>query len=77
MPTKSLLKVSSDVAAVMQVILQMSDDVVNAKSPLDMQGMLLRLHNSIQKNKSRIITHVNELCDMIDEEQAKQVKEAK
>jgi hypothetical protein len=66
MPT--LLKVSSDVAAVMKVILEMSDDVTKGLSPLDTQGRLLRLHNSIQKNKPRIVKHVNDLCDLIDAE---------
>jgi hypothetical protein len=64
----TLLKVSSDVAAIMKVILQMSDDVVAGQSPLDMQGRLLRLQNSIQKNKTRIKTHVETLCGMIDAE---------
>lgn len=68
MPT--LLKVSSDVAAVMKVILEMSDDVTKGASPLDTQGRLLRLQNSIQKNKPRIVKHVNDLCDMIDAEKA-------
>ena len=68
MPT--LLKVSSDVAAVMKVILEMSNDVTKGASPLDTQGRLLRLQNSIQKNRSRIAKHVNELCDMIDAEKA-------
>lgn len=64
--TDKLLKVSSDVAAVMKVILQMSDDAANGASPLDTQGKLLRLQNSIQKNKPRIIKHVNDLCDLIE-----------
>jgi hypothetical protein len=71
MPT--LLKVSSDVAAVMKVILEMSNDVTEGLSPLDTQGRLLRLQNSIQKNKPRIVKHVNDLCDMIDAEKAKAV----
>lgn len=66
----TLLKVSSDVAAIMKVILQMSDDVTKGASPLDTQGKLLRLQSSIQKNKSRIVKHVNDLCDLIDAEKA-------
>lgn len=68
MPT--LLKVSSDVAAIMKVIVQMSDDVKAGASPLDTQGRMLRLQNSIQKNRSRIVKHIDGLCDMIDAEKA-------
>jgi len=39
----------------------MSDDVKNAASPLDAQGKLLRLHNSIQKNAARMIPYINAL----------------
>ena len=67
-PSPSLLKVASDVAALIQVIVQMSDDVTKSLSPLDHQGRLLRLHNSIQKNRPRAMKHVRSLCDMIDAE---------
>jgi hypothetical protein len=66
----TLLKVSSDVAALMKAILEMSEDVAKAATPLDMQGKLLRLHNSIQKNRGHIAKHVNDLCDMIDAQKA-------
>ncbi len=64
----TLLKVSSDVAAVMKVILEMSDDVNRGQSPFDTQGRLLKLQSSIQKNRARIVKHVNDLCDLIDAE---------
>ena len=64
---KKLLKVSSDVAAIMKVILQMSDDAANGASPLDTQGRLLRLQNSIQKNRTRVAKHINDLCDLIEQ----------
>ena len=73
MSEPTLLKVSSDVAAVIKVIVQMSDDVVAGRSPLDTQGRLLRLQNSIQKNKPRIVEHINRLCDLIDAEKASAV----
>jgi hypothetical protein len=61
-----LMKVSSDVAAVMKAILQLSDDAAKGTSPLDTQGKLLRLQNSIQKNRTRIVGHVEKLCDLIE-----------
>jgi hypothetical protein len=66
----TLLKVSSDVAAIMKVIVQMSDDVKAGASPLDTQARLLRLQNSIQKNRSRVVKHIDDLCDLIDAEKA-------
>jgi hypothetical protein len=66
MPT--LLKTASDVAAVMQTILKMSDDAANGVGAIDTQGRLLALQNSLQKNRPRIAKLVNDLCDMIDAE---------
>lgn len=66
MPT--LLKVSSDVAAIMKVFIDLSDDVTKAASPLDAQGRLLRMQNLIQKNRARVVKHINDLCDMIEAE---------
>ena len=66
MPT--LLKVSSDVAAIMKVFIDLSDDVTKAASPLDAQGRLLRMQSLIQKNKPRVVQHINALCDMIEAE---------
>jgi hypothetical protein len=68
MPT--LLKLSSDVAAIMKAIVQLSDDVKSGASPLDTQGRLLRLQSSIQKSRPRIVKHIDDLCDMIDAEKA-------
>lgn len=67
----SLLKVASDVAAVLKAIIELSDDVKRGLSPLDSQGRLLRLQNSIQKNRPRVVKHIDQLCDMIDAERAK------
>ena len=65
---KTLLKSASDVAALIKAVVQMSDDVVKHQSPLDMQGKLLRLHNSIQKNRPRVVVLIDELCDLIEAE---------
>lgn len=64
---KRLLKASSDVAAILRTILEMSDEVKRGRSPLDMQGKLLRLHNSIQKNSPNLKILNNKLCDLIEE----------
>jgi hypothetical protein len=64
----TLLKTSSDVAAIMKVILEMSDDAAKGLSPLDTQGRLLKLQSSIQKNRGRIVKSVNDLCGLIDKE---------
>jgi hypothetical protein len=53
-----LAQAALNVAAILSVIVQMSDDVKNAASPLDAQGKLLRMQNSIQKNAARIVPHV-------------------
>jgi hypothetical protein len=66
-----LLKLSDAVAALLKVAVEMSDDVKRAASPLDAQGKLLRMQNSIQKNRTRIAKHINELCDLIDAQRAK------
>lgn len=42
-------------------ILEMSDDVTRASGAIDMQGRLLRLQNSIQKNRARIIGEIRSL----------------
>ena len=70
----TLLKVATDVAEIMRVIMVMSDDVEKAASPLDRQGKLLRLQNSLQKNRVRIAGHVNKLCDMVEAETGRPVK---
>lgn len=64
----TLLKTASDVAAVLKVIVEMSDDVLRGQSPLDTQGRLLKLQSSIQKNRPRIVKLVDELCDQIETE---------
>lgn len=66
----TLLKTASDVAAVLKVIVEMSDDVLREQSPLDTQGRLLKLQSSIQKNRPRIVKLVDELCDQIETETA-------
>jgi len=61
MSAVSQLKAAHVLVAILSVIVQMSDDVKNAASPLDAQGKLLRLHNSIQKNAARMIPYINAL----------------
>lgn len=51
------------IAALLQSIIQLSDNVANYKSPLDMQARLLFLQNSIQKNKPRMTILLNEFID--------------
>lgn len=46
------------VAAILGAIVKMSDDVKNAASPLDAQGKLLFMQNSIQKNAIRVVPYI-------------------
>jgi hypothetical protein len=69
-----LLKAATNVAEVVRVIQVMSDDVEKAKSPLDRQGRLLAMQNSLQKNRSRVGALVNTLCDMVEAETGTVVK---
>jgi len=59
----TLAQSANHVAAILGVIVQMSDDVKNAASPLDAQGKLLRLQNSIQKNAARIRPYIQTILD--------------
>jgi hypothetical protein len=52
--TDAILKAARVVVAILGAIVEMSDDVKHAASPLDAQGKLLRMQNSIQKNAARI-----------------------
>lgn len=63
MSEPTLAEAAKNVAAILGVIVQMSDDVKNAASPMDMQGKLLRMQNSIQKNAARIVPHVRVILD--------------
>ncbi len=51
------------VVAILAAIVEMSDDVKRASSPLDAQGKLLRMQNSIQKNAARIKPHIQKLME--------------
>jgi hypothetical protein len=51
------------IAALLQGVIQLSDNVTENRSPLDMQGRLLALHNSIQKNRPRMVALLNEFID--------------
>lgn len=53
-----LAKAAHNVAAILGAIVKMSDDVKTAVSPLDAQGKLLFMQNSIQKNAARIVPHI-------------------
>jgi hypothetical protein len=48
----------------------MSDDVRDAESPLDAQGKLLRMQNSIQKNGARARPYVKAVLDALAAEQS-------
>lgn len=63
-----LLTAAHNLAAILGVIVQMSDAVKNAGSPIDAQGKLLRMQNSIQKNAARIAPHVKVLLNAIEAE---------
>ena len=58
-----LLKSAYTLAAILSTIMQMSDDVARAGSPLDTQGKLLRLQNSLQKNGRRMAEHAKPIID--------------
>jgi len=62
-PPPSLAKSALHVVEILSVIVQMSDDVKNAATPLDAQGKLLRLHNSIQNNAARIRPYIETILD--------------
>jgi hypothetical protein len=69
-----LLKAATNVAALMKAIIELNDRVASAASPLDMQGELLRLHNSLTKNRPRVVKLVDELCDMVEAETGEKVE---
>ncbi len=54
------------IAALLQGVIKLSDNVTEHKSPLDMQGRLLALQNSIQKNKPRMVALLNEFIDAVN-----------
>ena len=70
MATPTLAQSAHNLAAMLGAILQMSDDVKNAASPLDAQGKLLRMQNSIQKNGARARPYVQAVLDALKAEQA-------
>lgn len=61
----SLARSAHALAAILGAILQMSDDVKNAASPLDAQGKLLRMQNSIQKNGARARPYVQAVVNAL------------
>lgn len=52
-------------ASILGAILKMSDDVRDASSPLDAQGKLLKMQNSIQKNGARVVPYVKVVMDLV------------
>ena len=58
-----ILKAARVVVAILGAIVEMSDDVKRAASPLDAQGKLLRMQNSIQKNAARIGPYVRTILE--------------
>jgi hypothetical protein len=57
-------------AAILGAILEMSDDVKHAASPLDAQGKLLRMQNSIQKNAARAVPYIRVVLEQVAAERA-------
>lgn len=70
--TKALVKAAHNLVAILGAIVKMSDDVKQATSPLDAQGRLLAMQNSIQKNAARIAPHVKVVMDALAEYQERQ-----
>lgn len=68
MSQPSLAESAHVLAAILGAILRMSDDVKNAASPLDAQGKLLRMQNSIQKNGARAAPYVKVVLDALKSE---------
>jgi len=67
MRDKELATAAHALAAILGTIVKMSDDVKSAASPLDQQGKLLFMQNSIQKNAARITPHVQKVLDALKE----------
>ncbi len=63
---KKLAAASGVIVQIIEAIVKMSDDVKNGLSPLDKQGKLLNMQNSIQKNANRIVPYVKTVVDAID-----------
>lgn len=70
MSTPTLAQSANTLAAILDAILRMSDDVRDAESPLDAQGKLLRMQNSIQKNGARARPYVKAVLDALAAEQS-------
>ena len=54
-----------NLVAILNAIIKMSDDVKNASSPMDAQGKLLRMQNSIQRNAVRVVPHVQVVLEAL------------
>lgn len=61
--TPTLQQSAQHLAAILGVIVKMSDDVKNARSPLDAQGKLLFMQSSIQKHSARIVPYIRAIVD--------------
>ena len=68
MKTPTLAEAAQTLAAILSTIVKMSDDVKTAASPLDMQGKLLRMQNSIQKNALLVVPHIVAVQDALKAE---------
>lgn len=62
-PPPTLQQSARAVASVLGVIVAMSDDVKHAASPLDAQGKLLFMQNSIQKNAARLVPFIKVILE--------------
>jgi hypothetical protein len=72
MAKPTLAQAAHALAAILGTIMKMSDEVEAAQSPLDTQGKLLRMQNSIQKNGARITPHVQAVLDALAAEKSTQ-----
>lgn len=70
MSQPTLAQSAHTLAAILGVIVQMSDDVAKAGTPLDAQGKLLRMQASIQKNAARVVPHVQVVLAAVEAEKA-------
>ena len=63
MANPTLRQSALHVASILEVIVRMSDDVKHAASPLDAQGKLLFMQNSIQKNAARLVPFIRAIVE--------------
>lgn len=60
---RPLIDAALNMTAILGVIMKMSDDVANARTPLDQQGKLLFMQHCIQKNAGRMMAYAKLIHD--------------